>query len=337
MGRALLIFRWDIAKFAGSERVFAYMVRVLKELNYSTVVLTFGGKWDDNFTQPDVFRSIPGPNGGRLSRFVKNLYSLIYEYYHKVKDDFDVVIDAAYNDLRGWVDLGYVHYPYCTAHLRFLFPMKARVVAANSTWTLSKLKDCGVNNAVVIYPPVEPVKCGYNSLQFKEDMVIGIGRLGKPWEEFIEIAKLVKAERPGVKFVIIGFADSVERVKHLEDLSRGIVKIIPNASEEIKRDLLCRAKVILHTHPAEHFGIAVVEAMSVGAIPVVHRDGGVWLDVVERGRFGFGFDNVEEAAEFVINAVDADTEYRKLVMSKAFEFNYDRFKNALISNLQLVG
>ena len=81
----------------------------------------------------------------------------------------------------------------------------------------------------------------------------------------------------------------------------------------------------------------MVEATSVGAIPVVHRDGGVWLDVVERGRFGFGFDNVEEAAEFVINAVDADTEYRKLVMSKALEFNYDRFKNALISNLQLVG
>gem|GEM_PF-3131196 len=32
MGRALLIFRWDIAKFAGSKRVLAYMVRVLKEL-----------------------------------------------------------------------------------------------------------------------------------------------------------------------------------------------------------------------------------------------------------------------------------------------------------------
>jgi glycosyltransferase involved in cell wall biosynthesis len=335
MGRALLITRWVIEKFAGSERVLAHMVKALKELNYSTVVLAFGGKWDSDFTQPSVFRSIPGPNSGRLPRKIKNLYSLIYEYYHKVKDDFDVVIDAAYNDLRGWVDLGYVHYPYCTPHLNFLFPMKAKVIAANSTWTLSKLRECGINNAVVIYPPVEPVKCSHSPIQSKEDLVIGIGRLGKPWEEFIEIAKLVKAKRPGVKFTIIGFADSMERVKYLEDLSRGIVKIIPNAPEEVKRDLLCKAKVILHTHPAEHFGIAVVEAMSTGAIPVVRRDGGVWLDVVERGRFGFGFNNVEEAAEFVINAVDADAEYRKMVMSKAFEFNYDKFKNALINNLQL--
>ena len=335
MGRALLISRWVIEKFAGSERVLAYMVKALKELNYSTVVLAFGGKWDSNFTQPDAFRSIPGPNGWRLPRRTKNLYSLIYEYYHKVKDDFDVVIDAAYNDLRGWVDLGYVHYPYCTARLKFLFPMKAKVIAANSTWTLNKLKDCGINNAVVIHPPVEPVKCSRNPIQSKEDMVIGIGRLGKPWEEFIEVAKLVKVKRPGVKFVIMGFADSVERVKYLEDLSRGIVKIIPNAPEEVKRDLLCKAKVILHTHPTEHFGIAVVEAMSTGAIPVVHRDGGVWLDVVEEGRFGFGFNNVEESAEFVINAVDANAEYRKMVMSKAFEFNYDKFKNALINNLQL--
>jgi len=38
--------------------------------------------------------------------------------------------------------------------------------------------------------------------------------------------------------------------------------------------------------------------LSVGAIPVVHRDGGVWLGVVERG--GFGFDNVEEAIETLV-------------------------------------
>jgi len=334
MNKALLIFRWDINTWAGSERVLAYMVRALKELGYSTFVLIFGGRWSDSFDRPDILRSIPGPNRGRVFRFIKGAYSLIYERYHALKGDFDFLIDAAYNDLRGWVDLGYVHYPYCKAHLKSILPTEAKVIAANSTWTLNKLKDCGVNNAVVIYPPVEPIKCRGNPLQIKEELVIGIGRLSKPWEEFIEVAKLVKTRRPSVSFVIVGFADSMDRVRHLENLSEGTVKIIPNVSEEVKNDLLCRAKVILHTHPAEHFGISLVEAMSTGAIPIVHRNGGAWLDVVERGRFGFGFDTPNEALEFVVYALDAPVEFRIMVMSKAWDFSYDKFKDAFIAYLR---
>ncbi|WP_291767898.1 glycosyltransferase, partial [Caldivirga sp. UBA161] len=131
----------------------------------------------------------------------------------------------------------------------------------------------------------------------KEDLVIGVGRLGKPWEEFIEVAKVVKAKAPWVNFTIIGHSDSEERVKQLLNLSRGLVSVIPNASEDVKSSLLCKAKVMLHTHPAEHFGIAIVEAMSTGAVPIVHKDGGAWLDIVKQGKYGFGYISINEAAE----------------------------------------
>ena len=44
-GRALLVYRERSASWAGSERVLAYMVKVLRELGYFTTVLTFDGEW----------------------------------------------------------------------------------------------------------------------------------------------------------------------------------------------------------------------------------------------------------------------------------------------------
>jgi alpha-1,2-mannosyltransferase len=39
----------------------------------------------------------------------------------------------------------------------------------------------------------------------------------------------------------------------------------------------------------EHFGISVVEAMVSGLVPVVHSSGGPWLDILEQGKGGFGY------------------------------------------------
>jgi len=70
-------------------------------------------------------------------------------------------------------------------------------------------------------------------------------------------------------------------------------------------------------------------------VPVVHRDGGAWLDVVEEGRFGFGFNTVNEAAGQVLNALDANAEYREAVMARSMIFSYGNFKKALITHLNI--
>ncbi len=304
-----------------------YLVRVLKELNHQVTLATFDGAWNNGFPgpKPDRVISSIGPN-----RFIKGISLLIYERLERFLENYDVVIDAAYNDLRGNPHMGYVHYPYCASRLKALFPTRANVIAANSSWTLAKLRQCG-SGGIIIHPPVEPIKC---SNQVKEDLVIGIGRLGKPWEEFIEVAKVVKAKVPGVNFTIIGHSDSGDRVKQLLWLSNGIVNVIPNAPEDVKANLLCRAKAILHTHPAEHFGIAIVEAMSTGAVPIVHKDGGAWLDIVERGKYGFGYSSINDAAEAVITALNVSNDYRLTIMSKAREYDYEGFKDKVINALK---
>ena len=50
---------------------------------------------------------------------------------------------------------------------------------------------------------------------------------------------------------------------------------------------------------AEHFGIGNVEGLAAGLIPVVHRSGGPWLDIVvpfEGGRIGYHAETEEEYA-----------------------------------------
>jgi glycogen synthase len=42
----------------------------------------------------------------------------------------------------------------------------------------------------------------------------------------------------------------------------------------------------IHVRPHEPFGI--VMAMAAGAVPIVHRSGGSWINVVQMGRYGVG-------------------------------------------------
>mgnify|MGYP001773164643 CR=1 FL=1 len=161
-------------------------------------------------------------------------------------------------------------------------------------------------------------------------MVVGLGRLDKPWEEFIEIAKAVRTVRGNIKFIIAGYADSEARLRQLQIMAHDYVTIIPNISDDVKRELLCRAKAILHTHPAEHFGIAIVEAMSTGAVPIVHRDGGAWIDIVEEGKYGYGYSTINDAVDAVINAITMNKERRQEIKQKTRQYTYENFKQKII-------
>jgi glycosyltransferase involved in cell wall biosynthesis len=120
----------------------------------------------------------------------------------------------------------------------------------------------------------------------------------------------------------------------------GRVKILINASEELKMEILKKAKIYLHPTKYEHFGIAVVEAMAAGLIPIVHKSGGPWTDIVEFGNYGFGFSSLEEA-EYIIQSLTHLSEgelrtIRKRVVERVKTFSYESFLkrfNTIIDNL----
>jgi glycosyltransferase involved in cell wall biosynthesis len=167
----------------------------------------------------------------------------------------------------------------------------------------------------------------------RDDLVVTISRIdpSKNLNMIIDIAKRVR----NAKFIIIGTLSSrsylralIKEVKknHLEER----IKILIDISEEQKMNLLRKAKIYLHTMKYEHFGIAIVEGMAAGLIPIVHKRGGPWIDIIERGKYGFGFENLEDATniiEFILGlGTNTLSELRSSIVEKAKVFSFNNFK-----------
>jgi glycosyltransferase involved in cell wall biosynthesis len=70
--------------------------------------------------------------------------------------------------------------------------------------------------------------------------------------------------------------------------------------------------------PFDHFGISVVEAMASGCVPVVHRSGGPWTDILDarQGAYGFSYATPAEAANY-IDMLVTDEDLRSRIAAKA--------------------
>ncbi|OYT57527.1 MAG: hypothetical protein B6U76_00730 [Desulfurococcales archaeon ex4484_217_2] len=156
-------------------------------------------------------------------------------------------------------------------------------------------------DALVLHPPVDIERyLPLSQNRDRQDIVVTISRIDpiKNLDVVLEVAKEIKS----AKFIIIGSISSYDYYSHLVKKLKTYklgerVKIVSNATEEQKMEILRKAKVYLHPMKYEHFGIAVVEAMAAGLVPIVHKNSGSWTDIVEFGRYGLGFNDIEELVE----------------------------------------
>jgi len=95
------------------------------------------------------------------------------------------------------------------------------------------------------------------------------------------------------------------------------------------------SKVYMHAMKNEHFGIAVIEAMAAGLVPVVYRGGGPWEDILKarQGHHGFSYENLDEAAN-IIKMLLANENLRKEIVERNLvyvkEFSDTLFKQKFI-------
>lgn len=218
------------------------------------------------------------------------------------------------------------------------------VILTNSRFSASMIERFLSIEALVLYPPVNIEK--YLTLSKhgdRENIVVTISRIErmKNLDIITDIAKEVKEAR----FVILGSMQSTSYYAHLMRKLRVLnledrVKILIDASEELKMEILKKAKMYLHPTKYEHFGIAVVEAMAAGLIPVVHKSGGPWTDIVEFGNYGLGFSSPDEAGSVIQSLTHLSEgelrDIRKRIMERAKIFSYESFLkrfNTIIDNL----
>jgi glycosyltransferase involved in cell wall biosynthesis len=152
-----------------------------------------------------------------------------------------------------------------------------------------------------LYPPVNTND--YEALSEKENLVISVGAI-QPNKRFEDIIRATGTIGLDCRLIIVGYYQQgwyYQELQRLIDKTglRNRVRIIPNADKEQLRNILSKAKIIVHASRFEPFGISVVEGMASGCVPIVNNGptSGPWSDILDRGEFGLGFGTIKELAE----------------------------------------
>ena len=109
------------------------------------------------------------------------------------------------------------------------------------------------------------------------EVVVSVAQL-TPWKRLelaVEAARLLSAERPGLRWWIVGeaFPEDAEYARRLRESAPG--QVIFTGYRREAPDLVAAADVFAHAATAEPFGRAVLEAMALGTPCVGPRAGGI--------------------------------------------------------------
>ncbi len=294
--------------------------------------------------------------------------SLTALHVAKFKKGFDLTINTHGDVMPLPVDITYLHFPvfallaeepwkYYVKYLKSAFwrlyfepyhimqkylarwMFSRSLLLTNSKFSKKVIKKYVGCESMVVYPPVEIEDYLQVSKNLdRENAVITISRFTP--EKHVHLVPYIAKALPDVKFYVIGSVRGFQSKNYYQKVFKEVkeanlknVSLIPNAPHEIKLKLLGKCKVFLHLMPFEHFGISVVEGMASGCVPVVHKSGGQWIDIVEEGKYGIGYDKLSpnEMASAIKKALhEWSPEKVNSLTTKANVFSAERFKERII-------
>ncbi len=163
-------------------------------------------------------------------------------------------------------------------------------------------------NSQVLPPPIDP---NPRDVQ-KENLILTVGRFTKAMntkkQDFlVDVFKKNSKAFEGWRLAVVGSSLDSDQdfVRNLKDKAKdSAIDVETNISYAALWDLYSKSKIYWHAagfgenleaepEKAEHFGISTVEAMSLGAVPVVINAGGQ-KEIVERGVSGMLWSSEEE-------------------------------------------
>jgi len=364
----VILIHPSLNRMGGAERVCLEMIRCLKELGADVVLYTLERTdWGTiesrapNVARPDgeVYRMEKIPPSRSPLEWALLAVSYLSLLVQSKKSGGALTINN-YGEVFPFVsDLAYTHSKplyACTRHenpyrvplwrlssklYRMVFLLMGKIfhessILANSKYSKRQIYGCLKREALVIYPPVD-VESRVGEGRRKR-IVLTVSRITSEKDIGVipRIASLVRCE--GCCFVLMGdrAEDTKEALGLVSLLSSKLgvyieVVLDPSASEI--RAVMGSSSVYLSTQPSEAFGMAVMEAMASGCVPVVPREGGPWYDILEERQGYCGFSYVDELeASRHIDAVMSDEglrlEMAERAALRAKSFCVERFKGS---------
>ena len=223
--------------------------------------------------------------------------------------------------------------PYERIQSAIVSTLESTLLLTNSRFSASVIRRFTGFKALVIHPPVDVETfsiAGTVPPEDREDIVVTIGRYNpeKRYEFILKVAKHL----PDIKFVIAGSVGEALAMRYFEKLRRmrekmsiRNVELLRDVSLPDLLNILSRSKVYLHAMVNEHFGMSVVEAMAAGLVPVVHRSGGTYTDVIEMSRYGYAYRSLEECVKAIQHALSSYRRWYTTVKRRAMSFSKHRF------------
>lgn len=222
-------------------------------------------------------------------------------------------------------------------------------VLANSAFTASWIKRRWGVDAEVLFPPVGTTL----PERLKRNVIVTVGKFAgdpqhskKQLEQVSAFRDFLATPGKGWRLRMIGFCDSPSARVYIESVRRAArdlpVEIVEGATRAEVLESLAEAKVYWHTmglgsdessYPerAEHFGIATVEAMRAGCVPVVIASGGQ-REIVEQGESGFLCSDLGEmvaATQSLVQNPDRFAKMSERARQRSFQFSPQQFFSRL--------
>lgn len=221
---------------------------------------------------------------------------------------------------------------------------KIKHVVCNSFFTKKFIdKEYGVNSQV-IYPPVDITKFKPGK---KENIILSVGRFSqllqsKRQDILIEaFKKMIDEGFSGWKLILAGGTDvgGKEYFNQLKDNGRSYpIEFLDNPDFKLLQKLYSQAKIFWSAsgfgvdeekepEKVEHFGIAIVEAMASGCVPLVVGKGGA-KEIIEEGKTGYFWGSKEELSEKTFELISNPKllqNLSKIVVKSSQKFLKERF------------
>lgn len=205
------------------------------------------------------------------------------------------------------------------------------VVFTNSSWTQGHVSELfWPRVTTVLFPPCDVADFAARSLLSgkRTDSIVSVGQFRPEKNHALQLSAFHRAIGTGrlpptARLVMLGGARGPEdraRADAIVAEARSLaisdrVEVVVNASFDAVVAHLTSGCVGLHAMLDEHFGIAVLEYLAAGIVPLAHNSGGVRLDIIESPDVGYLAATEEEFAEGMIAICamrrDAPDQYRE--------------------------
>ncbi len=222
-------------------------------------------------------------------------------------------------------------------------PSTKHKVYAIDKWTAKELREnLNINSEkIYLYPKIEVNDLILRRNNKKKNQIVVFGRIApnKNIDDSVKIFAHGTKDFQGYKLIILGGAtseteDYTKRLKKLAD-ELGILKrieIIKNPSFKKIREILQNSKGVIDSQREISLTITSIEAMAAGNIVLGYKNSGGYRDILEEGKYGYGFLDIKEGGgklKEILDKLENKKINNKKSIKRAMEFSDQRFKKTI--------